>query len=483
MGGRLTKETLDLQIGAQDPREKFPQQWEFLSVDRTGPGVSRTNYVAGRAGAKTTGGVLLLLDTVKAMPGLTGYWSEPRHGDIDKVFMPALERIVPSTLWQRVNKQGYRYIQWWNGHRTDLVARNVDNRNKKVGLGPNYAYGIDDEAADMFDAQKFAHMHNAIREPKAPYLFHDSLSTPQLNGYYPYCHLPKAHTIYATSYDNPFVSDEAIDDMVAGMSPEMVEQEIMGKWMQLTGRMWKNFIEKPWPFGNIIEGMEFDVDEPWSLWCDFGGAQSAFQIVQWVDPLFKGKRVMAGRIPVCVAEITPNNMNFEDVLEDCIIPIYCKGDTDKNRPFKSAVGTDVATPGLGAPSCARLFRNLGWDFVAPKVSRELRKQNCLAALCNNRKLPGTLEHVTERRFCVAANKDRRGIYQIAKQHYGERKQRGILNMFRNDTFPDPSSRDVFNDDKKTAGINAVEDDRDAWGYGISVFHPQPWAKSSKRAAG
>jgi hypothetical protein len=77
-----------------------------------------------------------------------------------------------------------------------------------------------------------------------------------------------------------------------------------------------------------------------------------------------------------------------------------------------------------------------------------------------------------KRWVVAANKDRDGEYQIAKQHYGERKRRGILNCLRTDTYPDAKSKEVFNKDKGQAGKNAVEDDRDCFLYANILWrHP------------
>ena len=469
---------MQIQLGVQNPQGVFTAQDEFLNAPRASmDGISNHHYVGGRGCAKTTTGCLLLFKTVLDMPGLRGFWSEPRHGDIEKVFLPALEHVVPRDCWQLVNKQGYRYVQWWNGHRTDLVARNVDNSNKKIGLGPNYSYGINDEAADRFDINKFIDMANAIRDPRAPYYYMDSLSTPQMNGYYSYCHLPHARIIHATSYDNPFIPAANIDSMKAAMAPEIVQQEILGEWCMLTGRMWPNFVEEPWPNGNIMEGMEFDPCKPFVLACDLGGAQGAYQIVQYMEPNEGGRRHLSGgRVAVVVAELVPNNMNLESVLDE-VINVYCGGDAFKRRPVKVCVGSDVVTPGNAGTPAALAFKQLGWETMTPKgwlASKDIQRQ-CASSLM--------LNTAGERRFAVAAKKDKHGIYQIARQHFGERKQRGIMHMLRNDTFPKPESRDIFVKDKSVAGANALEDDRDCMLYWMVLQHPPVWAATTKRAAG
>jgi hypothetical protein len=140
------------------------------------------------------------------------------------------------------------------------------------------------------------------------------------------------------------------------------------------------------------------------------------------------------------------------------------------------IGSDVNHRGLDSDPIARLFVQLGWPYKYPKgklSSKELQRQVCSSLILNQ---------AGERRFVVGASKDKNGIYTMAKQHYGRGKSRGILNVMRNDTFPDPSSHEVFRKDKREAGVNALEDDRDALLYGMILTYPPVWGKTPKRAA-
>jgi hypothetical protein len=94
-------------------------------------------------------------------------------------------------------------------------------------------------------------------------------------------------------------------------------------------------------------------------------------------------------------------------------------------------------------------------------------------ICNN---------AGERKWAISATKDSSGVYQMTTQHHGRGKSRGILSVMRNDTFPEPQSTEVFRKDKAQAGVNAIEDDRDAWLYFMILTYPPKWGKTPKRAA-
>lgn len=465
-----------INLGLSNPAG-YPKQHQFISMDREVRNdddelmIHHSNFVGGRGCSKSTTGIILLLNTVLDMPGMSGYWSEPRWPDIEKVFMRHLRNAIPedSGAWKYFNKSGYRFIRWANGHITDLVSRNVDNPNKRVGLGPNYAYGIDDELQDKFDLAKAIDMQNAIRLPGAPYLYHASLATPTMGGFFDWCHQPGAINIHATSYENPYISDGAVDSMVAAMDADTAKQEIYGQWVPLSGRIWKNFEEKPWPDGNIIEGMEFDHDRPYHMSIDLGGAQSSIQIVQYIDPIHERKMMFKGKLPVVVAEYVPNRELLEDVV-NLIEQRYQK------PPIKVIVGSDVSSPGTTGHTAGPIFGQRGWEYGSPtgrNTSKEVQRQVASSLMLNT---------LGERRFAVACNKDQHGRYQIIERHYGENKQRGIMHMLRTDTFPEDNSDGTFVKDKNKNGLSALEDCRDAMLYWMIYNHAPTWTQTKRRAA-
>ncbi len=434
-------------------------------------GIQKLNYCGGRGSGKTTIGILDLMTValVDAAGPFRTFWSEPNYGDIDRILLPELEQIVPSNLYRLVTKPGYRYIQWASGHKTDLISRFVGNKNKQPGLGANLMGGFHDELAAGFEINKINSIENSIRAPHAPYYFVSSLSTPLRNGYEAYCNDPAATTIHTTSWDNPHISKAVLDSRAASMSPEQVEQELKGNFVALEGQIWNHFVEKPWPLGNIMPNVKYDRTKPFYLSCDLGGSQGSFQIYQLIEPLnpINGRVEMTGKLLCCVEEWTVNNMSFESVLKE-IINAYCDGDPSKRAPVCTYIGHDANRKGdIVAMSASMIFNQLGWNWTFPGgrlSSKDLQRSHASNLLY-------------QRRFVVAANKDNNGIYQISKQHYGERKTRGILNMFRRDTYPDPSTGDIFTKDKGSLGISAIEDDRDCFLYVCICWrHPETFDK-------
>jgi hypothetical protein len=397
-------------------------------------------------------------------PQFRTFWSEPNFSDIDRILLPEMEAVVPRELWRVVNKPGgYRYIEWASGHRTDLISRFVGNSNKRPGLGANMVGGWHDELASGFDENKINDIENSIRAPGAPYYFVASQSTPLRNGYEAYCKDPAATTVHATSWENPHISADVLNTRAATMSPEQVEQELKGNFVALEGRIWSHFVEEPWPLGNIIEKRTFQRGEPWYLSCDLGTSQGAYTVWQLVDPInpVNGRREMKGKIACCVAEWVPNRMSFETILKE-IIAEYCDGDPKNNPPKAVYIGHDTNTKDtISGLSASIVFGELGWHWQYPAgrlSSKDVQRSNLSALLY-------------QRRICVAANKDDTGLYQIAERHHGERKTRGVLSMFRNDTYPDPKSKDTFVKDKASAGVHANEDPRDSVLYFSVNWHP------------
>jgi hypothetical protein len=444
----------------------------------SGHGLQRINYFGGRGCAKTTTGALDMFQVAMECPGHRTFWSAPLAGDIDRVILKELSFIfkhAPETYKVINGQNGYRYIKWFNGHETDLIARQIKNRNAKIALGGNYIGGWHDEPAYGYDQDKMNDVQAAIRDKRGPYRFVSMMGTPLMNGLYTYAHMPGCENFYATSFDNPHILHEDIQSWEASMSKEAWEQEVLGRWIQQGGRIWKHFAEKPWPEGNIVEDLDFDPNRGWILSIDAGPASSALQIIQFYEPVHKGQALFSGKLPVVVSEMVCNDILLSEALEE-VIRVYCQGDPDNNAPEYVCIGSDVNHRGLDNDPISKLFVELGWPHRYPKgklSSKELQRQVCSSLILNQS---------GERRFAVSAKRDGNGVYQINQQHYGRGKSRGILQVMRNDTFPDPQSHEVFRKDKAQAGVNAIEDDRDAMLYWMILTYPPVWGKTPKRAA-
>jgi len=473
-----------------NPKRLHKPQAKYLEVARgmmalgVAVGIIFLNYVGGRGCGKTTIALLhmirvalvddplhvkkLIKEGVVAddFKGFRTVWSARTNGEIDNVLINELERIVPSHLYRLSNKGGARCINWISGHKTFLISRSVDNPKKRVGLGFNVMGVWHDEAATGFSQDKFSDINNAIREPNAPYYFCATTSTPLPNAYQLFCQNENATTIYATSYDSPYLNKANLDAMASQMDDLTVQQELMGRFVLTTGKQWDTFEEKAWPDGNILEDYEFNPDLPFYLGVDLGGNQSAVQVVQYVEPLhpITGQRLFQGKLAVVVAEYVPNAMGIEVIMQD-VVDRYCDGDHMRHKPQMICVGHDVNAAPVVSANGASYFASLGWPYTWPRGKMFFKETQRMIArgLILNKK--------GERRFCVAANKNKHGQYEIAEQHYGQNKQRGILNVMRNDTYDESGKDDIFVKDKGKAGKNALEDDRDAMLYWMAINHP------------
>jgi hypothetical protein len=424
-------------------------------------GIQKLNYCGGRGAGKTTIGIIDMCNVALVeAPQFRTFWSEPNFSDIDRILLPEMEAVVPRELWRVVNKPGgYRYIEWASGHRTDLISRFVGNSNKRPGLGANMVGGWHDELASGFDENKINDIENSIRAPGAPYYFVASQSTPLRNGYEAYCKDPAATTVHATSWENPHISADVLNTRAATMSPEQVEQELKGNFVALEGRIWSHFVEEPWPLGNIIENRSFQRNKPWYMGVDLGGAQCAIGIYQLVNQ---------GRTMCLIEEWVPNRTSFEAILKE-IIAEYCDGDPRTNQPQAVYLGHDVNTKdSIGGQSAGMILSQLGWHWTYPANrlgSKDLQRSHASSLLY-------------QRKFAISCTRDDTGEYVINKQHHGERKSRGLMNVMRMDTYPDPKSKETFVKDKGQAGINAIEDDRDQWLYTLVChYHPEQMDKS------
>ncbi len=471
--------TTDLKINAKNPFSKewsYPKQAEYLKaarnrkqvhIDSDGKcGIQFLNFVGGRGAAKSTTAILdLIYVALIDAPGFRTCWTARSNGEIDDVLLEELERLLPQHLYKVINKAGARRIEWITGSKTFLVSRSVDNPRKRVGLGKNIHGIYHDEMATGFSLDKLTDLNNAIREPGAPYKFCVTTSTPLPNGYEKFVHQEGSTTIVAGSRDNPHISKADIDSQALTMDEMTIRQEHYGEFVITTGRQWDGFVEAPWPEGNILEGATYNPDLPFHIGADLGSGQGAYQIVQHIEPRhpITGEKMFDGKLAVIVAEFTPNAMDFEEVLGR-VIEEYCDGDHTKRAPISVLIGHDVKTKGNVGGSGAEYLRQLGWKYQRPKqkfFSKSTQKICARSLILNT---------AGERRFAVAANKNKQGKYVIDKQYFGDNKTRGILNVMRNDTYSDTSDS-VFVKDKGRAGKNALEDDRDAFLYWVTCLHP------------
>jgi len=430
---------------------------KYLSIDRGAhKGISSTHLVGGRGSAKTTGGGQLLHRVAyHDMPGAPLFWTEPRDADFDRIFLPMLEKLVPRSHWDYIGSP--RQVRFSSGTKLDLISRNVDNPRKKVGIGPTYAGGWMDEEAEKFTIGRWNDFKNAVRLEGVPYRFIDSMSTPVMNGYYELCMRPHHTVIHASSYDNPFISKDAIDDMVADMSDTFVAQEIQGQWIRHEGRVWSSFSEADYPEGNMHEAT-WDAARPWHLGLDLGQGMGHWQIWQYHGRSYPDD---PHRVAVVVAEGMQRHQSIQPVLS------LIKERYGKNKiPATVAAGHDVGTLGMTGPPPALLLRQMGWPCRWP--TGDLADKSTQGQAMDRL----ILDTTGARRFAISKNIER----------HGPRGTWGLLNCMRVDTYPDPGSRAWFVKDKAAASIANCEDPRDSMLYLAVMKHPPIWSVHDRAAA-
>lgn len=447
-----------------DTQPGHPAQASYLDIDRSGQHTTRAHYVGGRGSGKTTVGILMALRAAtQLMPGMPGLWTEPTYRLCHDVFFREWCKIVPRELWRWVASD--QKIVLANGSEIDVRSRNVDNPAKEISKGPNYAWAIDDEAANKFDPDRYWDIDAAIRHPDAFHRFHDTLSTPQMNGYYHLCTSHKHPCINATSYDNPYLDETFAASLAEQLDPQRARQELYGEWVALSGRIWDTAVlDKQWPHGNI-HPHTYDPNRPFFIGCDLG-VQSAWLIMQRVPAWDQRHRTIAdGLLDVVVAEYLPDDGDTQSTIR--------RIEADYGKPERVFVGADLNTRSIvDGSTSAYAFRQV-WGGSVPVLpitgglaDKELQYQVAKARLLNA---------LGERRFCISA-----GLRQ-----YPERSPRGIRTMLTADQWP--TGRDIrvgeaLPKDKRTAGKAALEDVRDAWLYAMIGLHPPRWTQEKTHAA-
>lgn len=446
-----------------NPVKPYVKQAEFLFLNRRGPHTSRNHWVGGRGSAKTTTGVLLAFSAAfKWMPGLDGVWTEPTYRLCNDIFLAEWQRIVPRELY-KINKSEMM-IECASGSHIFIRSRNVDNISREVVKGLNLGWGIEDEEAYKYDKQKYWDVDAAIRID-TPYRFHDTLTTPKLNEYYNLIHddngnIREGHRLVtATSYDNPYLPTGWAHDLAGQMDERYMEQEVLGRWISLRGRIWNSWSEAEWPDGNI-HPHEHNYDNPYWLFFDLGVASSAWVVVQNVRPLHNGvihpNYAAHDSVWVATAELTPSREEGGHI--DRILPIIKQ---EYGIPVQVVCGHDLNTRSSIDASTARSIVNNHFGAIPIRIIGESGswlsdKEN------QGRQLAyGILDTKGRRRFCVS---------QKFKRFHPKTK-RGIMELMLQDTWPSLADQRL--------GINVypkenkLEHVRDALFYGsvATMFPP------------
>ena len=398
-------------------------------------------------------------------PGCISYLTERTGPEVRDTLLPIFRQLVPQELYYvRVVSSTSYDIHWKNGSITRLRSRQARNSIEDPPFrGPSCSWIGHDELAIDKDGNKMMRISEAmLRGGNGPWCI-DGTTTPRIGWLYDYLQIwgltgdgnvqvSKDETtvaFYGKTRDNPHNND--LDGRLRETySAEFAAQELEAKWVSLSGRIWKAFLELHWPKGNL-HNHGYDPSRPYILAVDLG-VRSAWGIWQRIPATDEEGRTR-GRgvreLDVLVAEYVPNHGNARDLVATI--------DKRFGRPAKVIAGMDINTRSLGDGIKPSYFFTSKWPGIhisTPSgfsADKEVQHWQAQALLCNA---------YNQRRICVSTRLDT------------DTQGRGIMDMIRLDSWPEGVLRSgsFFEKDKATGGPG-IEDVRDMFLYYIICQYP------------
>ncbi len=448
-----------------------PIQQQFLHSFRP-----RNYFIAGRGAGKTAVACKKAEFLSVLSPGIVVMITEQTVRDIKDVLYPCWAEVVTPGTYTIHGSGGDTEIRFLNGSKVWFRSRQARRINDDPPFrGPTVGYIIHDELALDRREDVLAISEAMLRQKRVKWLGCDIITTPKPNWLY--------RQLLGMGIAEPIADDESnrkqvsedgqavafyakTDDnahnrglhgrMVDNLSESMARQELLGEWVARDGKVWE-FSEEQWPAGNMVS-LPFNRQRPWILSVDLGGSDGCWQIWQKED-LMLGQ----GRIDCVVlkAEWTPQQIDpmiaFNEVLQ------YTKDCTFRD-PSAIKIGADYRTVGPVGGSAEYMFSKIecsnghgNWtkyveNITGWKASKDVQDIQASYIIRNARGL---------RRFCISTKLE--SFYKGAS--------RGLMDVMRHDTYPDPGSKDYFRKEK-SQGIYH-EDSRDAFLYmAVSVYPPE-----------
>lgn len=444
----------DIQLGCYAPH-LYPKQWKLLEAvmnHKGSKGVKFIHYVGGRGCAKTSTLCLAMgLLCFVLLPGQCGIFTMPIYRDLEDVFLRTWADIYPQELWT-INRTLMR-ITCVNGSQIDLRARTAGGSR-----GPNYSWGVFDECAKDFNMMDFLDTIAAIRHPSSDCKVVLTGSTPVFgNDYRDLVFKPGHMLISATSWDNPFLSQEWLNNAEKLYDPTYARQELYGEFIPLEGRFWGSFSNKMYPAGNIMKDVGWQRNKPYYLGVDIG-LRGAFQIYQMVDT-YCGQRLQSP-ILCAMAEYTPNNQPVNQVLTR-IAAQY-------GTPAKIFVGADANTSSIQTGTTTMYLFRQRWGNMVPVMwpTKEMTDKILQHVVASGK----VLNNLGERKFCIA---------EKFINHDKENK-RGMKEMFDSMQWPGKARDGMWLEKNKEKNIYI--DSCDAFLYTMIGLFPPNMLKSGSWAA-
>jgi hypothetical protein len=404
------------------------------------------HLVGGRGVGKSIIVGVKALQVMLDEPGTRGCILSPTYQKLRDIFLAAWEDIIPPELY-RINRSEMT-INLINGSRVYLRSRQVNNpgRGKFALKGIDVSWIIDDEAAEGFNMEVTTNALASCRRPGRN-RFYACVTTPLLNEYHQFATSDGHQVIHCTSWDNPHIEKEFLDQVEAHMSPQQAKRELYGQWVALEGRCWDTWSNKPWPKGNIHD-YTYNPDFPVYLWLDLGVGNGAFLAVQPVPAEHLGRRIYSGSVWVVVGEFTPKHDGSADRAFQRFSDFY-------GQPAGIVTGSDVDTRGTAINLTPHYFASQTFPGtpVYPIKGWVADKQIQYSAM-----LSMIFSVSGERRLCISRD----------LRSFDKEANRGVKEVIEQDQWPEGAGKHrstLFNKEGR------LEHVRDALLYGCTHINP------------
>jgi hypothetical protein len=446
-------------------QEPYLVQQQFLHSFR------QWNYFFAGRGAGKTAAACKKAELLSILsPGIIVIITEQTSRDIRDVLAPCWKEVVTPGTYTVHGSSGDTEIRFANGSLVWFRSRQAKRINDDPPFrGPTVGWLIHDELALDRREDVLTISGMMLRQKSARFLGCDIITTPKPNWLYrnvlglgiadpinadesnrkQVSKDGSAVAFYAKTDDNDY--NRGLHGRMAGeLSEADLRQELLGQWVAKDGKVWE-FVEEPWPYGNMVD-IPYDPNKPWILGVDLGGANSAWGLYQKENLEHGNKRLDC---LVLKAEWTPSHVFPPRIIQE--IKDYTSA-SRFNRPSAIKIGSDFSSPGPAGDSGQQMFYNAGWgqngevdSITGWHARKEVQDMQASYIICNSQQ---------ERRFCVSSKLD--SFYKGAS--------RGLLDVMRHDTYPDPGSKDYFRKEKGQGIYH--EDSRDQFLYvAVSVYPP------------
>jgi|14BtaG_2_1085337.scaffolds.fasta_scaffold11329_2 PBSX family phage terminase large subunit len=217
-------------------------------------------------------------------------------------------RVLPDVLVAKINESELS-VEFVNGAKVNI--KGADNPDSLRGVGLHGC--ILDEYADM-KSNVFSHIIRPtllttqgwcwfIGTPKGFNHLYDVYTEAQTDE--------RWATFHFTSYDNPLIPDEEIDEVKKKGNPDVFQQEYMAEFRKMTGLVYKEFDRqtnaewynktKPDHFASVFVGVDFGFTNPSAVLAIGQDRDKRFYVLdEWyetgkltADIILQGKRFMS----------------------------------------------------------------------------------------------------------------------------------------------------------------------------------------------